>query len=116
MLDFPYDRITTVTTTRGILYTNLHITASGPTTSMDKMKKRRADKFASLIEERVEAARRNDARPAATPARQETAATGTSSLAAELRELAALRDSGILDDREFEEQKQHILWQRRSSN
>ncbi len=109
MVDFPYDRITTVTTTRGILYTNLHITASGPTTSMGKMNKSRADRFALLIEERVEAARRKGARPAATPGRQETSLAAGSSVAAELRELAELRDSGILTDREFEEQKRRLL-------
>lgn len=105
MEDFPYDRITTVTTKRGMMFGKILVTTAGNTRVIEQVDKREAEAVSSVVREQVEAAtRRPPAASTAPPAR--TSARG---LADELKGLAELRDAGVLTEQEFAEQKARLL-------
>lgn len=102
--DFPYDRITTVTSSRGPLFGKIVIHTAGAARVVEQVAKGEAEAVAAVIRERVEAVTRERHYPAPLPA-----APMPLSLAAELRELAELRDQGILTAEEFDAQKARLL-------
>lgn len=145
--DFPYDRITGVTSSRGMVFGKIVIATAGASRVVDQVDKGEAEAVAAILRERVEATTReryapppgpfptpppppqyyspphharppqhyvpphttapnHQPAPAAPAAPQST--TGFS-VAAELRELASLRDEGVLTNEEFEEQKARLL-------
>lgn len=106
--DFPYDRITSVTSSRGALLGKIVIHTGGAARVIEQVVKGEAESVAAVIRERVEAAIRSYQYPPAS----HIAAPSESkplSVAAELRELAELRDQGILTPEEFDAQKARLL-------
>jgi hypothetical protein len=106
--DFPYDRINTVTSSRGMALAKIMINTGGASRIIEQVAKAEAEPIAGLIRERVEAVTRERYQPAA-PAPSPHPAPAGPSLAAQLRELADLRDQGILTSDEFEAQKAKLL-------
>lgn len=142
--DFPYDRITTVTSSRGLVFGKIVIGTAGASRVVDQVEKGEAEAVAAVLRERVEATTRERYAPPAPPPYQQhyappghatpphnygpppmhaapgqhhaapaPAAPGPPpsgfSIAAELRELAELRDQGVLTNEEFENQKARLL-------
>jgi hypothetical protein len=104
--DFPYDRITTVTSSRGMTFGKIVINTAGAARVIEKLSKGEAEAVAAVIRERVEAVtRERHQAPMASPAGPGEAP----SVAAQLRELAELRDQGILTSDEFDTQKARLL-------
>lgn len=132
--DFPYDRITTVTSASGFAMGKLVITTAGASRVIGNVPKQEVDTFGAVVRERVEAVTRerygqaplggpssfgpppSRQTPPAWPAgggRHAQPATppgpAMPGIAQELRELAELRDRGVLTPEEFEAQKQRLL-------
>lgn len=106
--DFPYDRINTVTSSRGMALAKIMINTGGANRIIEQVAKSEAEPIAAVIRERVEAVTRERYQPVAPAPAPQPAPAGPS-LAAQLRELAELRDQGILSSDEFEAQKAKIL-------
>lgn len=107
--DFPYDRINTVTSSRGMMLAKIMINTGGANRIIEDVAKAAAEPIAAVIRERVEAVTRERYRqPAPTPSPQPPPSPGLS-LASQLRELAELRDQGVLTSDEFEAQKARLL-------
>lgn len=106
--DFPYDRITTVTSSRGMTFGKIVISTAGAARVVEQVVKGEAEALAALIRERVEGTTRTRYETPAAPSAT-GAATTPISVASELRELAELRDQGILTSEEFAAQKAKLL-------
>jgi hypothetical protein len=105
--DFPYDRITTVTSSRGMTFGKIVISTAGAARVVEQVAKGEAEAVAAVIRDRVEAVtRERHQAPAASTAQPGESAPN---LAAQLRELAELRDQGILTPEEFDTQKARLL-------
>ena len=106
--DFPYDRINTVSSTRGLVFGTILINTAGAARAVEQVAKGEAEKVAAILRERVEAVtRERHQQPAAvTPSQSPPPSQG---IAAELRELAALRDQEILTAEEFNAEKARLL-------
>lgn len=138
--DFPYDRITTVTSSRGLVFGKIVISTAGASRVVDQVDKGEAEAVAAVLRERVEATTRERYAPptrpqhyppppgagpqhhygppstgapshqaAPTPSAPGEPQQAGFSVAAELRDLAALRDQGVLTNEEFEDQKARLL-------
>jgi hypothetical protein len=111
--DFPYDRITTVMTKRGMMFGKILITTAGVTRVIEQVDKGEAEAISAVIRERVDGTTRERAYQAPNTPTPQAAAPPSASpghgIAAELRELADLRDQGILTEDEFAEQKRKLL-------
>ncbi len=95
---FPYDQITSIEHTIGLLFGAITIYTAGNKTSIVQVDKSRVRHFAELISERI--ANQKSAVPAAAPQEDRMV---------RLKRIAELRDQGILTDAEFETEKQRIL-------
>ena len=104
--DFPYDRISSVTTTRGMLLAKIVIHTGGASRIIENIGKSEAEAVSAIIRERVEAVTRERSQPQQSAPSPTATPTG---IAAELRELAELRDLGVLTPEEFEGQKRKLL-------
>jgi hypothetical protein len=113
--DFPYDRVTTVTVTRGLVFGTIVLSTAGVSRVVQNVARGEAEEVAAVLRERVEASTRgrHAPQPAAAPGRHHAsvpaAQPAPGGIAAELRELAALRDQGVLTNAEFEQQKARLL-------
>ena len=105
--DFPYDRITTVTSSRGMLMGKIVLHTAGAARVVEQVAKGEAEAVAAVIRERVASATQQ--RAAAPPAQSAMPSSSPVGLASELRELALLRDEGVLTAEEFEMQKAKLL-------
>lgn len=99
--DFPYDRISSVTSSRGLTRGKILIQTSGAARVIEQVPKGEAEAIAAVIRDRVEGMTRERSESAAQPV--------AGLLAAELRDLALLRDQGVLTSDEFEAQKKRLL-------
>ena len=106
--DFAYDRITTVNSSSGPLFGKIIIHTAGAARVIEQVAKGEAEAVAAIIRERVEAITRERHYPWATSP-VEPHASEPLNLVAELRELAQLRDQGILTPEEFDVQKARLL-------
>ncbi len=105
--DFPYDRINTVTSTRGMVFGSILINTAGAARVVEQVAKGEAEKVAAILRERVEAVTRERyTQPAVSPPPTAAPAHG---IAGELRDLATLRDEGVLTDEEFAAEKARLL-------
>jgi hypothetical protein len=105
--DFPYDRITTITSSRGMVLGKIVVHTGGAARVVDQVAKGEAEAVAAVIRERVEAATRQRNQPSPTLAQPTNGQP--ISIASELRELAELRDAGVLTPEEFATQKARLL-------
>lgn len=106
--DFPYDRITTVTSSRGMIFGKIVVHTAGAARVVEQIAKGEAEAVAAVIRERVEAITRERQQPSVVSPAPAGAAAPVG-VAAELRELAELRDAGVLTPQEFESQKARLL-------
>lgn len=106
--DFPYDRITTVTSSTGMMLGKVIVHTGGAARVVDQVAKSEAEAVAGIIRERVEATTRNRYQPPPSPD-QSARGSAPVGIAAELRELADLRDAGVLTPEEFADQKARLL-------
>lgn len=106
--DFPYDRITTVTSSTGMLLGKVIVHTGGAARVVDQVVKGEAEAVAAIIRERVEATTR-DRYPGNSAPIQASSDQAPVGIAAELRELAELRDAGVLTPDEFANQKARLL-------
>lgn len=105
--DFPYNRITTVTSSRGMLMGKIVLHTAGAARVVEQVAKGEAEAVAAVIRERIASATQR--RAAAPPAQSAMPSSSPAGLASELRELALLRDEGVLTAEEFEMQKTKLL-------
>ena len=97
--DFTYDKITTIESSTGIIAGKLTVYASGNKESIENVYKFTCQDFAAHLRNKLN-----------RPSEQATApSTVAVSVADELGKLAALRDSGVLTQEEFDQQKQRLL-------
>ncbi len=107
--DFPYDRITTVTSSRGMAFGKIVINTAGVARVVEQVAKGEAEVVAAVIRERVEGVTRERYQAPVSASSAGAVAGPPPNLAAQLRELADLRDQGILTTEEFEAQKTRLL-------
>lgn len=105
--DFPYDRITSVTSSRGMVFGKIIIHTAGAAHVVENVAKGEAEAVAAVLRERVEGVTRDRQQPASAPIAPP--AGGPTGIAGELRQLAELRDAGVLTPDEFEAQKARLL-------
>lgn len=103
--DFPYDRVTNVTSSRGMVFAKIIVQSGGAAQVIEQLSTGEAKAVAAIIRERVEASTRE--RCELSSASLQVGAPV--SIAAELRDLALLREAGILTSEEFETQKTKLL-------
>ena len=97
--DFTYDKITTIESSTGIIAGKLTVYASGNKETIENVYKFTCQDFAAHLRNKLN-----------RPSEQATApSTVAVSVADELGKLAALRDSGVLTQEEFDQQKQRLL-------
>lgn len=100
--DFPYERISSVQTEKGVINGKMIIFASGNKAEISSLTKGLVTEIGDYIRDRIAKAQKVSS--AATPA--PPAATDPID---RLKKLAELRDAGVLSPEEFEEQKAKIL-------
>lgn len=100
--DFAYDKITSIQYKTGLILGEITIYASGNNAVIQNIQKGIVKPFAEYIRARITSVSKHASEPKATPPSQEDTIS-------KLERLAALKNSGILSDREFEEQKSKIL-------
>lgn len=100
--DFAYDRISSVGVKKGLAFGALVISASGNEGEVDQIvPKATADEVAQIVRSRLGA---TGPPPTAVPS-----APAAPSPADQVRELAKLRDEGMLSEEEFETKRREIL-------
>jgi Bacterial PH domain/Short C-terminal domain len=103
--DFPYDRISSVQTSTGMVHGTLKLFVSGNAAEIkDVYPKERAPEIGDYIRSRIHQKPTTDAPPA-----QETGGPPASDPVAQLKQLAELRDAGIVTPEEFEAKKAELL-------
>ena len=102
--DFPYDKISSIQYETGILMGTLVIFASGNKAEIKKVAKKNLRGFAEWVRARISAPQPS----VAVPNESQTHATQEDTIA-QLERLAKLREQGVLDEKEFQEQKNKIL-------
>jgi hypothetical protein len=96
--DFAYGLLTSVDHKRGMMYGNLDLAASGDRAHIKMVPKDEVEQISHLIRERMAAAHTHGATsPANDP------------LANQIRDLAKLRDEGLISAEEFEAKKRQLL-------
>lgn len=100
--DFPYDKISSIQYETGMLMGGITIFASGNRSEIDKVPKDRVRPFAEYVRAKISA----PALPASTAA--PPVASGAD-VVTQLKDLAALRDAGVLTEDEFATQKAKLL-------
>lgn len=102
--DFPYDKLTSIQYETGLLLAKITLFTSGNRALIDNVDKKQARTFSEAVRERLSAPKVTVA-----PAAAVAPISGDDEIITKLERLAKLRDSGILTDSEFAEQKQRIL-------
>jgi hypothetical protein len=95
--DFPLDKISSISYETGIITGKIRIYTSGNTTEIDYVEKNSAKIFAEFVRDKLSSPKQPDVH------------TPQQSMLDQLEKLAKLRDSGIITDDEFSEQKRKIL-------
>lgn len=98
--DFPYERISSIQTEKGMMFGKLIVHASGNKAIMDQIApKEKATEIGDFVRNRL------GSKPSAP--------TGEAPAAADpidrLKKLAELRDAGVINEQEFEEKKASII-------
>jgi hypothetical protein len=105
--DFPYDRISSVQTSTGMTNGKLTIFSAGNKAVIEKVfPKQRTTEIGDYVRARIADSSRQSA--SATPAPSAPSAPSASP-AERLRQLAELRDAGVITPEDFESQKARIL-------
>jgi len=99
--DFPYDRISSIEYHTGMLWGSITIYTSGNKAEIKQVPKDQVRPFAEYLRARVSAP--STTTPAPTPSAPDRVS--------QLERLASLKQQGILNDEEFEEEKRKVLEQ-----
>jgi hypothetical protein len=102
LMEFYYDALSSVDHNRGLMFGSIDIAAHGDRTKVERVPKEDVERIAALIREQVTAHR--SGAPAAP-----TAAAPPTSAANQVRELARLRDEGLMTDDEFGAKRRELL-------
>lgn len=100
--DFPYERVSSVQHSTGMMYGEITIFAAGNKAHITQLLKARAAEIADYVRERAGGGTATATPAAPAPASEPDAAD-------QIRKLADLRDQGILTEEEFSAKKQQIL-------
>ena len=105
--DFPYDKISSIQYSTGLLLGKLTIFASGNKAVIDNVEKKRVRIFGDFVRNKI-----SSKNTVETPTNQSQQKTDTSDdIVSKLERLAKLKEQGILTEKEFIQQKQKILGQ-----
>lgn len=96
--DFPLEKITSIQYETGLLLGSVKIHTSGNIATIDNVEKTSARKFAEFVRNKLSEPKENNSAINVQP-----------SVLDQLEKLAKLRDSGILSNEEFAEQKKKLL-------
>lgn len=99
--DFPYDKISSIQYQTGIMFGKITIFTSGNKALIDQIDKGQVKVFAEFVRARISSPMEN--------ASASNSDTNSFNLTQQLRELAELKDSGILTDEEFQIEKKKLL-------
>lgn len=101
--DFPYDKISSIQYETGMVFGKIKIFASGNKANIEQIDKQQAKTFAEYVRARISS-------PSEHASYQDhNQQNSNGSLADQLRELAELKEQGILTEEEFQQQKTKIL-------
>jgi hypothetical protein len=103
--DFPYDVITSIQYSTGLLMGEITIFSSGDKSTIGNISKQLVANFAEYVRARITPT----SQPVTTPAPAPPSAQPQEDMISKLERLGALKDNGIISDKEFEEQKAKIL-------
>jgi PH (Pleckstrin Homology) domain-containing protein/putative oligomerization/nucleic acid binding protein len=105
--DFPFDKVSSVQWTSGMVFGTLTIFASGNKAEIKNMNKRDGKPVADALRERL--ASRGGPSLAPAPVAQTAPSPSSDEVFAKLRQLGDLRDAGIVTPQEFESKKAELL-------
>ena len=109
MEDFSYDKVTTIESQTGLFFGELTIYASGNKEQIKQVPKDfQVRPFADFVRNKLETFKHSGGQPSATPPEQTTQGPPTS-IVEELKQLAALRDDGVLTEEEFAALKTRLI-------
>ena len=99
--DFPYDKLSSIQYSTGLLLGDITVHTSGNIAKIDHVEKGQARAFAEAVRQRLSAPKQvTPAGPIVEP---------VDDFISKLERLGKLRDSGVLTPEEFAEQKQRVL-------
>lgn len=101
-VDIHFDQVSAVAHKTGLLLGEIMVTTGGGLVKVEKISKQDVPRVATLIKDRIAALREAGRPSAAAPA-------GDDDVVSKLERLAKLRDSGVLTEEEFQQQKQALL-------
>ena len=105
--DFPYDKISSIQYSTGLLLGKLTIFTSGNKAVIDNVDKKRVRIFGDFVRNKI-----SSKDTVETPSKQSQQKADTSDdIVSKLERLAKLKEQGILTEEEFTQQKQKILGQ-----
>jgi hypothetical protein len=105
MQDFAYGLLSSVDHKRGMMYGELDLAAAGDRSHVKQMPKDDVERIAQLIRDKMAAAHQGG-QPGAVSSGPASAQPDT---ATEIRNLAGLRDEGLITAEEFEAKKKQLL-------
>lgn len=105
--DFPYDKITSIQYSTGMMFGGMDIFCSGNKAEIKRVAKDQVKSFADYVRARITKASTHANMPEPTPAPQST--SNDDDFIAKLERLAKLKEQGILTEDEFLVQKMKIL-------
>lgn len=97
VVDFPYDRISSIEYSTGLLMGEIRVTVSANVSKIDQVHKQHIQGFVALVRSKIEAAHGQPPPVAA------------SDPVAQLERLAKLREAGHISDAEFQAQKARLF-------
>lgn len=106
--DFPYEKISSVQTEKGLMLGSLIIFASGNKAVIKNMAKDRAAEFGDYVRSRISTPAVSQLHTAPRP-RPPPPSEADRDVYEQLRKLGELRDMGVLTDEEFAEKKADLL-------
>jgi Bacterial PH domain/Short C-terminal domain len=105
--DFPYDRITSITSSRGMALAKITVMAAGASRVIEQMDPASAQRVADHIRAAVERAGRPVQQVQMPPV--QVPAQAPDGIMEKLQKLGDLRDKGIVTQEEFDEKKAELL-------
>ena len=107
--DFPYDKISSLESNRGIVMGSIVIYASGNKERIDHIPKDQVDSFVAAQRNKIALWKNKAEVPPQTPPQPTQSAPSSGSVIDELERLGKLRQDGILTEDEFEQAKARLL-------
>lgn len=103
--DFPYDRISSIEYSTGLLFGELKIYTSGNQSKIEQVVKDQVRGFAEFVRARMTSVSEHKSMPAAP----KTQVAAENDIMSQLEKLAAMKTQGFIDDQEFKMAKAKLL-------